>query len=151
MKKINYFLVAGAALFTFSCHSPQDKAKKMAEKDSVAAVNHEAAAIDQAASSVENAVMARVKALGSVVNDSISKIKMPELSNLEAKNIARESGNDILKIVNGKTDKEVSKAIGDLNEKTQKAKDAQAKGKITQDDLTKINDYVGKLKAIIGL
>lgn len=25
------------------------------------------------------------------------------------------------------------------------------KGKITQDDLTKINDYVGKLKAIIGL
>lgn len=75
MKKINYFLVAGAALLTFSCQSPQDKAKKMAEKDSIAAVNHEAAAIDQAASSVEKLSVVRVKALGAVVNDSLLKSK----------------------------------------------------------------------------
>lgn len=48
---------------------------------------------------------------------------------MEAKNIARESGNDILKIVNGKTDKEVSEAIGDLNEKTQSKRCSSKKEK----------------------
>jgi|GEM_PF-1098889 len=156
MKKCSILsLAAVLSICMMACSNPQEKAQKVSEDASKAADHAAANAADAHTVAAGNAVAAAIYSNIAAASEAASKVQMPALATNDAKSLAKDLGNLIVKRIAATNADEASRLETDITNERAKIEQKAVDNKISAADKDAIlkygDDMTAAAKAAVGM